>query len=83
MIYVWLILLALVYVVVAIVVGKICAINSRWEKTVDGIDPWEGQAGVGAAKRSAPPSSGKAGEWIGTGGREAMSLGTRGEVEGE
>lgn len=39
MIWLWLILLAAVYVVVAIVVGKVCAINSRWEKTVDQIDP--------------------------------------------
>jgi hypothetical protein len=38
MIYVWLILLALVYVVVAIVVGKVCAINSRWEKSVSRAD---------------------------------------------
>lgn len=83
MIYVWLILLALVYVVVAIVVGKICAINSRWEKTVDGIDPRGERDGVDAMKQTAPPSPGKAGEWIGTGGREAMTLGTRGEVEGE
>ncbi|MFH1278852.1 MAG: hypothetical protein ABIK65_10790 [Candidatus Eisenbacteria bacterium] len=39
MIWLWLILLAAAYVVVAIVVGKVCAINSRWEKTVDHIDP--------------------------------------------
>jgi hypothetical protein len=41
MIGVWLILLAVVYILVAIVVGKVCAINSRWEKTVDEIDPLE------------------------------------------
>lgn len=41
MIYFWLILLAVVYVVVAVVVGKVCAINSRWEKTVDDLDPNE------------------------------------------
>lgn len=35
MIYFWLIALGLLYVIVAVVVGKICAINSRWEKTVD------------------------------------------------
>ena len=35
MIYFWLIVLGLAYVVVAVAVGKICAINSRWEKTVD------------------------------------------------
>jgi len=35
MIWIWLVLLAFVYVVVAIVVGKMCAINSRWEKSVD------------------------------------------------
>ncbi len=35
MIYFWLIVIGLLYVIVAIVVGKICAINSRWEKTVD------------------------------------------------
>ncbi|MFH1680475.1 MAG: hypothetical protein ABIH26_07510 [Candidatus Eisenbacteria bacterium] len=41
MILLWLILLAAVYVLIAIVVGKVCAINSRWERTVDGIDPME------------------------------------------
>ncbi|MBM3321263.1 MAG: hypothetical protein FJY73_11360 [Candidatus Eisenbacteria bacterium] len=39
MILLWLLLLAAVYVLIAIVVGKVCAINSRWERTVDGIDP--------------------------------------------
>ena len=38
MIWIWLVLLAVVYVVVAIIVGKMCAINSRWEKTVDDVD---------------------------------------------
>jgi hypothetical protein len=49
MIGIWLILLAVVYILVAIVVGKVCAINSRWEKTVDGIDPLE------EAESPAPP----------------------------
>ena len=44
MIYIWLILLALVYVVVAIVVGKVCAINSRWEKSVDQLESPSPQA---------------------------------------
>ena len=35
MIYFWLIAVGLLYVVIAVMVGKICAINSRWEKTVD------------------------------------------------
>ncbi len=36
-IYLWLIFLSLGYVVLAIFVGRICAINTRWEKTVDQI----------------------------------------------
>jgi len=38
-IYIWLALVGLVYVVMAVAVGKICAINSRWEKTVDQLPP--------------------------------------------
>jgi hypothetical protein len=43
MILLWLVLLAAVYVLIAVVVGKVCAINSRWERTVDGIDPTDGE----------------------------------------
>ena len=38
MIWIWLVLLAVVYVVVAVIVGKMCAINSRWEKSVDDME---------------------------------------------
>ena len=38
MFFFWLILLAVVYMVIAIVVGKMCAINSQWETTVDHVD---------------------------------------------
>lgn len=47
----WLILLAVVYILVAIVVGKVCAINSRWEKTVDGIDPLDQANGASPQER--------------------------------
>ncbi len=47
----WLILLAVVYILVAIVVGKVCAINSRWEKTVDGIDPLDRANGASPQER--------------------------------
>ncbi len=39
MIYFYLIFLAALYMVVAIMVGKICAINSRWERSVDRLTP--------------------------------------------
>lgn len=38
MFFFWLILLAAVYVVIAIIVGKMCAINSQWETSVDHVD---------------------------------------------
>jgi len=38
MIYLWLAILGVVYVLIAVVVGKVCSMNSRWERTVDGID---------------------------------------------
>ena len=44
MIYFLLIFLALVYVFVAVAVGKVCAINSRWEKTVDRLPSRRGGA---------------------------------------
>jgi len=55
MIYLWLILLAAAYVVAAIVVGKVCAINSRWEKTVDGIEP--GGSATSSRNGFLPPMS--------------------------
>ncbi|MBN1825628.1 MAG: hypothetical protein JW958_05115 [Candidatus Eisenbacteria bacterium] len=48
MIWIWLVLLAAIYVVVAIVVGKMCAINSRWEKSVDGVEPGSSVNGLGS-----------------------------------
>ena len=37
MIYFWLVLLGVVYVLIAVIVGRVCSMNSRWERTVDGI----------------------------------------------
>jgi hypothetical protein len=58
MIGLWLISLAVVYILVAIVVGKVCAINSRWERTVDRIDPLESPGGSPASNGLTQPVPG-------------------------
>ena len=35
MIWLWLVLLGAVYVLIAVVAGKICAVHSRWERCAD------------------------------------------------
>jgi hypothetical protein len=59
MIGLWLISLAVVYILVAIVVGKVCAINSRWERTVDRIDPLESDAASPAGGGAPTPIPGE------------------------
>jgi hypothetical protein len=59
MIGLWLISLAVVYILVAIVVGKVCAINSRWERTVDRIDPLESGTASPAADGAPTPIPGE------------------------